>query len=201
MKNKALFLGLTLLLVFSFMGCPEQKKEEKTFSDGLTEINVLWEKNNVDSSYLVSNNSSIEFSVSDLEALNTDLINYQESLDDFKQDEEVQALKDFTEIHLLLVDELVLALEVKEVNDGMASEEINGDNLCSFKQDLKFVAENTIELNEKMKKVNDLVYAFNEVHPGLVEEANLTGFIADTTSFSQTELDFEIVLEELERLC
>ena len=196
MKSKIVFLSL--LLVFSFMGCPEQKKE-KTFSQGITEINSLWEKNNVNPNFLV-NDSVEDFSSSDLETLNDDLLSFQSSLDGFEGNE-VEALNDFTEIHLLLTAALNSALELKTANNELKGKEITGDNLCSNKTLLNSVGEKTVLLNEKMQEINELVYAFNEVHPGFQEQANLSSFLAEDLGFSRSELENQIALSELERLC
>ncbi|MBU2475959.1 hypothetical protein KKG83_00650, partial [Candidatus Micrarchaeota archaeon] len=169
------------------------------FSEGVKQINGLWEKNKVNSAYLSSSDSELKFSSSDLDALSDDLIEFKNSLNDLKKTEDVEALKDFTEIHLLLVDELDLALKLKEKNDSLG--EITGDNLCLNKTDLMFVGEKTIELNNKMAQVNELVYAFNELHSGFEEQANLASFIVDASNFSQTKLENELALQELERLC
>ena len=200
--DKKIIAGIGVLLVivivyFVFFSQPKQL----TFSEGIKEINGLWVKNNVDSSYLISSDSSIKFSVSDLEALDADLLGFQESLAELEQTKDAEALNDFVEIHLLLVDELVLALEVKEKNDALKSAGVTSSNMCSYKDDLKFVGENTILLNEKMSNVNDLVNAFDEVHPGFKEQANLTAFIVDDSGFAQIKLENENALDELERVC
>ncbi|MFH1664353.1 MAG: hypothetical protein ABH986_06155 [archaeon] len=200
-KVIALIVAVVLVGVLWIVFGQGQEKKEITFSDGVKEINSLWEKNKVDSSFLVSSSAAISFSSSDLEALKNDLTAFQNSLNDFKQSDETETLKDFTEIHLILVDEMELALQLKEANDRLSAKEITGANLCSNKTDLQFVGTNTILLNEKMHSVNELIYAFNEVHPGLEEEANLASFIADETFFSQAKLENETVLSELERLC
>lgn len=178
-----------------------QESKEISFSDGVKEINLLWEKNNVNPVFLVSNSAETGFTFSDLESLNDDLIEFQDSLNNFELNEETDALIDFVEIHLLLVDELVLALETKNAKDRLESEEITGNNLCQNKSDLMIVAENTIELNQKMSSVNELVYAFNEVHPNLEEKANLSSFIVSTTDFSRIESENTAMLNELERVC
>lgn len=201
-KKVIAVIGVLILIVilFVFLNQKEEKKE-LTFSEGIKEINSLWEKNKVNSSYLINDSTELKFSSSDLESLKEDLIFFQDSLDSFKSTEETTALEDFVEIHLLLVDELDLALKVKEVQDKLSGKEINGDNLCENKSDLKFLGENTILLNDKMHSVNKLIYAFNEIHSGFEEKANLSSFIADESAFSETELENELVLGELERLC
>ncbi len=203
MKNNTIIAGAAVIIILAavyFVFFQQGEKEDLTFSDGVKQINSLWEKNGVDSSYLTGN-SSAEFSVSDLEALNDDLTLFQESLSDYKETKDTGALEDFTEIHLMLVDELVLALEVKNTKDALEAENISEVNLCANKTDLKSLGEKTIELNEKMRLVNKLIYAFNELHSGFEEKANLGAFIADETGFSETEYLNEVVLEELERLC
>jgi len=198
--NSKIIAGIGILVVLIavyFIFFSEQKQSSISFSEGVTEINSLWQKNNVNSSYLLGT-TELSFSASDLESLDSDLREFRDSLDNTT---ETESLKDFTEIHLMLVDELVLALELKETNDKLKSKTITGDNLCENKTDLLFVAQKTIELNEKMLSVNELVYAFNEMHSGLEEEANLTSFIADDSGFSQTKLENEIVIDELESAC
>jgi hypothetical protein len=198
MNNKIfIVLGVAVLLVAVYLIFFQQKTT--SFSDGVKEINSLWEKNNVNPSYLVS--GSIAFSSSDLDALNDDLIAFQNSLNELKQTEETEALKDFTEIHLALVEELDLALKIKEKNDLLKTKSITGENMCANKEDLQFVGEKTIALNEKISFVNELIYAFNELHPGLEEKANLTAFLVDSSGFSQAKFDNEIALSELKRLC
>ncbi|MFH1695808.1 MAG: ATP-dependent metallopeptidase FtsH/Yme1/Tma family protein [Candidatus Micrarchaeota archaeon] len=190
---------LVVVIAVYFVFFSQNQEQELTFSEGVKQINGLWEKNKVNSAYLSSSDSELKFSSSDLDALSDDLIEFKNSLNDLKKTEDVEALKDFTEIHLLLVDELKLALELKEKNDFLG--EITGDNLCLNKTDLMFVGEKTIELNNKMAQVNELVYAFNELHSGFEEQANLASFIVDASNFSQTKLENELALQELERLC
>ncbi|MBU2100994.1 hypothetical protein KKB11_07225, partial [Candidatus Micrarchaeota archaeon] len=190
---------LVVLVGVYFVFFSQNQEQELTFSEGVKQINGLWEKNKVNSAYLSSSDSELKFSSSDLDALSDDLIEFKNSLNDLKKTEDVEALKDFTEIHLLLVDELKLALELKEKNDFLG--EITGDNLCLNKTDLMFVGKKTIELNNKMAQVNELVYAFNELHSGFEEQANLASFIVDASNFSQTKLENELALQELERLC
>lgn len=190
---------LVVVIAVYFVFFSQNQEQELTFSEGVKQINGLWEKNKVNSAYLSSSDSELKFSSSDLDALSDDLIEFKNSLNDLKKTEDVEALKDFTEIHLLLVDELDLALKLKEKNDSLG--EITGDNLCLNKTDLMFVGEKTIELNNKMAQVNELVYAFNELHSGFEEQANLASFIVDASNFSQTKLENELALQELERLC
>jgi len=202
MNNKniiAVIAVVAVLAVLYFVFFQQAEKKELTFSDGFAQINSLWEKNNVNSSYLTG--ASAEFSVSDLEALNDDLTAFQSSLSDYKETKDTKALEDFTQIHLMLVDELVLALEVKDLKDAVEAENISAVNLCANKSDLKDLGEKTLELNEKMRSVNTLIYAFNDAYSGFEEKANLGAFIADETGFSETEYANNVVLDELERLC
>lgn len=201
--NSKLIAGIGIIIVLSavYVLFFNQKTETIVFSDGITEIDGLWEKNKVNSAFLLNNSIELEFSESDLKALNDDLISFQDSLAEMQQTKDVEALTDFTEIHLLLVDELSLVLKTKKVSDELNEKEINGSNLCLNKTELKLVGENTILLNEKIHKLNELIYAFDELHSGFQKQANLGSFIVDESGFSQTKLENETVLNELERLC
>ncbi|PIN98476.1 MAG: hypothetical protein COT90_04150 [Candidatus Diapherotrites archaeon CG10_big_fil_rev_8_21_14_0_10_31_34] len=201
--NSKILIGAVIIVVV-IAGAwffTQGEKKEMTFSEGVNEINLLWEKNNVNPKFLVADSTEASFTASDLESLNNDLISFQDSLNKFNSTEETKALTDFVQIHFLLVDELVLALETKNASDRLELTEITGDNLCNNKTDLKLVGENTIKLNEKMSSVNELVYAFNEVHPNLEETANLSSFIVSTADFSRIELENTVMLNELERVC
>ncbi len=202
--DSKVFAGLIVLIVlagFYLVFFSEQKKETISFSDGVNEINALWQKNNVNPDYLINDSQEIKFSSGDLEGLYDDLTVYQSSLDEMQETKDIEALKDLIEIHLLLADELNLALKIKEKKDLLESKNINGSSLCENKTDLEFIGKNTLLLNQKMHSVNELIYAFNELHSGFEEKANLVSFLADETSFSSTELENQTVLNELERIC
>ncbi len=194
-------IGVIIVLTAVYILFFNQQTQSMTFSDGIKEINGLWTKNKVNSAFLLNNSTEIEFSESNLEALNDDLSSFQNSLSKMTQTKDTEALTDFVEVHLLLVDELNLALKTKIISDKLNSKTITGSNLCSNKTELKLIGENTIKLNEKLMKTNELIFAFNEVHLGFEEKANLNSFIADTTDFSETKLENETVLAELERVC
>ncbi len=202
MNSKLIAVIAVIIVVIAvyFLFFSGQEKQ-LSFGDGTKEINSLWEKNEVNPAYVIDD-SVIAFSESNLESLDNDLLLFQSSLNESNETKDISALKDFTEIHLLLVDELLLAVQLKQVKARIESSGgITADNLCSKKDDLTFLGEKTIELNNKMHKINELVYAFNEIHPGFEEQANLAGFIANENSFSETELENTILVNEIQRVC
>ena len=201
MDNKILggIIIIIFVTVFLVFFSQESEKKELTFSEGIKGINLLWEKNKVNSAYLTSNDSELKFSSSDLDALSDDLIEFQNSLNDLDKTEDVEALKDFTKTNILMVEELQTALQLKNTKDNL--EEVTGEDICTYKNELTLMGENTIKLNEKISSVNESINFFNENHSNFIEEANLTFLIVDETEFSKIKLENETTINELKEAC
>ena len=186
-------LFIAVLFVF-FIG----QKERISFSEGVQEVNGLWVKNGFESGSFGGSEQK-EISLEQLNALNGDLLLFEGFLDGFEQNNDVRALRDFVGIHLYVVEELKLALEIRKAK--LELEKVADEDICFYFNDFKTLGENTILLNQQMGVVNDLIYSFSEEHSEFVNQSNLDSLIVDDAYFDLITHENQVILEQLKEVC
>lgn len=188
------FVVVLVVVLFVFIG----QREKISFSDGVLQVNDLWGKNGFEQSS-VSDSDQEEISLEQLNALNDDLLLFEGSLSGFEQDGDVEALRDFVEVQLYLVEELKLALEIRDSKSEL--EQATGDDVCFYYDELKALAENTILLNQQMKIVNETIYSFSEEHPDFISQSNLESLLVVETDFDSIIAENQEILGQLKEAC
>jgi len=184
-----------IVVLFVFFG--EQKKQI-SFSEGINKVNGLWVESGFTSGSL-NELSQSQISLEQLNVLNGELILFQDSLSGYKQSQSVEALKDYVEIHLYVVEELKLALKIKNTKHEL--ETASEDDICFHYNELNALGENTILLNQQMKTVNEAIYFFSEEHPDFLDESNFESLLVDASDFDSIIAENHAVLEQLREAC
>jgi hypothetical protein len=196
--NNRILIGVVVIAVivlFVFFGW---QKEQISFSDGVDKINALWSKNGLAGSS-IDELSQKNTSLGKLDVLNNQLLLFQSSLKDYEQSDEVKALNDFTEIQLYVVEELKLALKIKQAKNELDS--VSEGDFCLYFGQLNSLGENTILLNQQMKTVNEAIYSFSEDHSVFVGESNLESFLVNESDFNLIITENQAALENLKKAC
>ncbi len=186
---------IAIVVLFVFFGGQE---EQISFSDGVSKVNDLWTESGFDRSSLRDLGQS-QVALEQLNALESELVFFQDSLSEYKQDKGVEALSDFIEIQLYVVEELKLALKINNAKNELVN--ATEEDVCSYFYELNVLGENTILLNEQMRIVNEAVLSFSENYPEFLDESNLESLLVDDSDFDSVILENQEVLEQLKEAC
>jgi len=127
---KAIFFSLIIIAVIA-LGCTTQK-EEYTFSDGLTELQVIEDK------YNLSDNTT---SVQNLENGKIELILLRHKLDDYNETRDINALRSLTDFRIFYID---IQKNAKIGSDMMQNVNVSCANNVTILNALTYI-ENSVE--------------------------------------------------------
>jgi len=186
-------IGVAGLFIF-FGG----QKEQISFSDGVSKVNGLWVESGFSRDSLSELNQS-QTSSEQLDSLDSELLLFKDSLSEYDQDKDVDALRDFVEIQLYFVEELKLAFKIKRIKNELG-EATEGD-VCLYYDELNALGENTILLNQQLKIMNEAIYSFSEEYPEFLDESNLEFLLVNELDFDSVITENQEILGQLKEAC
>ncbi len=145
-----------------------------SFDSGLTEINSFYEKQELNSKDLINPIKVNSLNESKLNALKSDLIEFQSLVEKQEKSEDKEKLLMLTETHLDLVENALLQKKNFKLIDFFESSEYDFDVLCDSMNKAEELQQNLILQKNFSDSFNEKIIIFSSEFPEEAEKAEIS---------------------------